>query len=126
MKQSDFILHIASQSDWKVGLATGAYQAPSLAEEGFMHASEDEAQMRRMAARLFAGCTDLLLLKIDCRKLATDSPVNREQAETGEIYPHVYGTISLDAVVAVRKMIPDNQDPRKFALVDSQRSEGTP
>ena len=77
--------------------------------------------MRRVAARFFAGCTALLLLEIDCRKLATDSPVIREPADTGEIYPHIYGTISLDAVVGIRKMIPDNLDPQKFALVDSQR-----
>ena len=106
MKQSDFIFHIASQSDWQAGLSTGDYSSPSLAEEGFIHASEDEAQMRRVAARLFAVCTDLLLLEIDCRKLVTNSPVIREQAETGEIYPHVCGTISLDAVVGIRKMIP--------------------
>ena len=119
MKQSDFILHIASHSDWQVGLATGVYQSPSLAAEGFIHASEDEAQMGRVAAHLFQGCTDLLLLEIDCRKQAADSPVIREHADTGEIYPHIYGTISLDAVVGVRKLIPDSQDPRKFALVDA-------
>ena len=119
MKQSDFILHIASHSDWQVGLAAGVYQSSSLAAEGFIHASEDEAQMRRVAARLFQGCTDLLLLEIDCRKLAADSPVIRERADTGEMYPHIYGTISLDAVVGVRELIPDNQDPRKFALVDA-------
>ena len=59
------------------------------------------------------------LLEIDCRKLAADSPVIREHADTGEIYPHIYGTISLDAAVGVRKLIPDNQDPRKFGLVDA-------
>ena len=121
MKQSDFIFHIASQSDWQTGLTAGEYSSPSLAEEGFIHACDDEAQMRRVAARLFAGCTGLLLLEIDGRKLATDSPLIREQADTGEIYPHVYGTIRLDAVVGIRKMIPDNLDPQKFALVDSYR-----
>ena len=82
--------------------------------------------MRRVAARLFAGCTDLLLLEIDCRKLATDSPVIREQADTGEIYPHVYGTIRLDAVVGIRKMIPDNIDPHNFTLVDTGPPKAQP
>ena len=126
MKQSDFIFHIASQYGWQAGLSTGVYSSPSLAEEGFIHACDDDAQMRRVAARLFAGRNDLLLLEIDCCKLAVDSPVNREQADSGETYPHVYGTINLDAVVGVRKLIPNNQDPRKFALVHSQRPEGSP
>lgn len=121
MKQSDLIFHIASQSDWQVGLSSGIYKSPSLAEEGFIHACDDEVQMRRVAARLFAGKSDLLLLDIDCCNLAADSPVIREQADTGEIYPHVYGTISLDAVVGVRKLIPNDQDPRKFELVDTDQ-----
>ena len=48
----------------------GEYCAPSLAEEGFIHASGDEAQMLRVAARLFAGRTDLLVLDVDTRQAA--------------------------------------------------------
>ena len=121
MKQSDFILHIASHSDWKTGLATGNYQPPSLAVEGFIHACDDEAQMRRVAARLFACCTDLPLLEVDICRLNAESQIIREQADTGEIYPQVYGSINLDAVVGVRKMIPDNRDPEKFDLVDEDQ-----
>ena len=113
------IYHIAFRADWQAGLAAGEYRAPSLAEEGFIHASGDAAQMLRVAARLFAGRTDLLALDVDTERLPDDSPVIREAARSGEIYPHVYGPINPDAVVRVRALIPDATDPGVFTLDDA-------
>ena len=114
----DIIFHLSFRADWAVGLAAGDYRAPSLAEEGFIHASADEAQMLRVAARLFAGRTDLLALDVDTERLPEDSPVIREAARSGEIYPHVYGPINPDAVVRVRALVPDDSEPGGFALVE--------
>ena len=68
------IYHLAFRDDWEAGLAAGEYRAPSLAEEGFIHASGDEAQTLRVAARLFAGSTDLLVLDVDTVLLGEGSP----------------------------------------------------
>ena len=81
------IFHLAFRADWEAGAAAGEYVAPSLAEEGFIHASGDEEQMLRVAARLFAGRTDLLALEVDIDRLPEESPVIREAARSGEIYP---------------------------------------
>ena len=116
---SSIIYHIAFRADWEAGLAAGEYRAPSLAEEGFIHASGDEAQMLRVAARLFAGRTDLLALDVDTERLPDDSPVIREAARSGEIYPHVYGPINPDAVVRVRALVPDADDSGAFTLADA-------
>ncbi len=116
---ADIIYHLAFRSDWEAGLAAGEYVAPSLAEEGFIHASGDEEQMLRVAARLFAGREDLLALDVDTERLGEDSPVIREPARSGEIYPHVYGPINPDAVVRVRALIPEVADPRIFTLADT-------
>ena len=112
------IYHLAFRSDWEAGLAAGEYRAPSLAEEGFIHASGDEEQMLRVAARLFAGRDDLLALEVDTDRLPDDSPVIRESARSGEIYPHVYGPINPDAVTRVRALIPDADNPGAFTLAD--------
>jgi len=112
--------HLAFRADWEAGLAAGEYRAPSLAEEGFIHASGDEAQMLSVAARLFAGRDDLLALDVDTERLPADSPVIREPARSGEIYPHVYGPINPDAVVRVRMLVPDAADPGSFTLVDAR------
>ena len=113
------IYHLAFRSDWEAGVAAGEYRAPSLAEEGFIHASGDEAQMLRVAARLFAGRDDLLALDVDTERLPDDSPVMREAARSGEIYPHVYGPINPDAVVRVRTLVPDATEPGAFTLADA-------
>ena len=114
------IYHLAFRSDWEAGVAAGEYRAPSLAEEGFIHASGDEEQLLRVAARLFAGRTDLLVLDVDTEQLAAGSPVIREPARSGEIYPHVYGLINLDAVVRVRALAPDAANPAGFTLDSRQ------
>ncbi len=113
----DIIFHLAFRADWEAGLAAGEYRAPSLAEEGFIHASGDEEQMLRVAARLFAGRTDLLALEVDTGRLPADSAVIREAARSGEIYPHVYGPINPDAVVRIRTLAPDAAALHGFALL---------
>ena len=113
---STMIYHLAFRSDWAAGLSANEYRAPSLADEGFIHASGDEAQMLRVAARLFAGRTDLLALDVDTARLPEDSPVIREPSRSGEMYPHVYGPINPTAVVRVRALIPNASSPAAFTL----------
>ena len=114
------IYHLAFRADWQAGLAAGEYRAPPLAKEGFIHASGDEAQMLRVASRLFAGRTDLLALDVDTELLPADSPVIREPARSGEVYPHVYGPINHAAVVRIRALAPDDANPGSFTLNDAQ------
>lgn len=116
---ANIIHHLAIRADWEAGIAASEYVAPSLAEEGFIHASGDEEQMLRVAARLFAGRTDLLALEVDIDRLPEESPVIREAARSGEIYPHVYGPINPDAVVRVRRLIPDAAGSPGFTLAET-------
>ncbi len=113
---ASIIYHLAFRSDWEAGVAAGEYRAPSLAEEGFIHASGNEAQMLGVASRLFAGRTDLLALEVDTERLPEGSPVVREPSRSGEIYPHVYGPINPDAVVRIRVLMPDSEEQGGFAL----------
>ena len=110
------IYHLAFRSDWEAAVTEGEYRAPSLAEEGFIHASADEDQMLRVAARLFPGRTDLLALDVDTERLPETSPLVREASRSGEVYPHVYGPINLHAVVRIRAIAPDAEQPSGFAL----------
>ena len=95
------IYHLTSPEAWAAAQAAGEYDAPSLADEGFIHCSGDEEQTLRVVERLYAGVSDLLVLDVDTEKLTSE--VKREiSARSGEMYPHVYGKIDLDAVVSVR------------------------
>ena len=96
------IYHICRQKDWERAVQEGAYQPPSLEEEGFIHASRKE-QLSGVAERYFQGQVDLVLLAIDTARLTSrvqDDPVE------GDFYPHIYGPINLEAVLGVTTFSP--------------------
>ena len=99
------ILHIAARGDWERAQADGSYRLDSLETDGFIHCSTS-AQAPRVADALFPGRSDLLLLCIDPAKLTSDlrfeAPAHpSDQDAPDETFPHIYGPIDLDAVVAV-------------------------
>jgi len=91
------ILHICSRQDWEKAQAEGEYRPASLDAEGFIHASRPE-QIMGVANRFYRGNAELLLLVLDLRHLHAE--VRWETAD-GEVYPHVYGPINLEAITAV-------------------------
>ncbi len=101
------ILHLISRADWEAAQAAGEHRAESLAAEGFIHCSQDEAQMLRVAQRLYPGRQDLLALEVDTARLA--APVKREPSRSGELYPHIYGPLNTAAVAGVRPLLQDAQ-----------------
>ena len=99
------IYHITTADVWAAAQIAGEYEAPSLAEEGFIHCSADEEQTLRVAQRLYSGATGLIVLDVDVMWLKAE--VKREPSRSGEIYPHIYGKINLDAVVRIRDLTLD-------------------
>ena len=96
------IYHITTADAWAAAQADGEYEAPSLADEGFIHCSGDEAQTLRVVARRFAGVSGLIVLNVEVIRLKAE--VKHEPGGSGEIYPHIYGKINLDAVVRIRDL----------------------
>jgi uncharacterized protein (DUF952 family) len=91
------ILHLATGRDWAAAIRNGAYAAPSLTTEGFIHCS-DPHQVIWVANTRFAGRLDLILLHIDANRLTVEG--RYENLEGGqEYFPHIYGAINLDAIV---------------------------
>ncbi len=100
------ILHIARAKDWQEAQKNGAYAAPSLATEGFIHASYPR-QLMEVANRIFKGQGDLVLLSIDASKVS--SAIRDENLEGGqELYPHIYGRLETAAVIDAQPFTPDN------------------
>ncbi len=94
------IYHIVSRRAWEAG-GKGPYRAGSLATEGFIHCSNRE-QVARVANLFYAEADDLLVLEIDVGRLG--ARVRDENAPNGERFPHIYGPIERDAVVAVEHL----------------------
>jgi len=102
---SSVIYHIATRADWERARAEGEYTRSSvdktLAEEGFIHASQS-AQVAGTANRFYRDVRgDLVLLVIDPGLLRAE--VRYEDVPGAELpFPHIYGPLNLEAVVAAR------------------------
>jgi uncharacterized protein (DUF952 family) len=90
------ILHITTEAAWQTAVAAGAYHTDSLASEGFIHCSTIE-QLLMPANERYAGRTDLILLKIDPARLTADL-IYEDCYESGHQFPHIYGSLNLEAV----------------------------
>lgn len=104
------IFHLAEREVWEQAQGEGEYRAStlgrSLADVGFIHAS-DAGQWASTRERVYAAHPgDLVLLTIDPARL--EAPVVHEVGDpaTGEQFPHIYGAIPVDAVVATRVLPP--------------------
>jgi uncharacterized protein (DUF952 family) len=97
------IVHICERDAWEVAQRVGEYRPPSLAVEGFIHASQPD-QVLEVANRFYPGRRDLLLLWIDPQRLR---PELRYEPADGELFPHIYGALNLDAVVAIDAFLPE-------------------
>lgn len=92
----DVILCIAPLERWKAAQEAGTYRTESLEDEGFIHAST-LGQVCTVAERVYPGRQDLVLLRIDPARLTAE--LRYEGKPGGELYPHLYGPLNLDAVL---------------------------
>jgi uncharacterized protein (DUF952 family) len=91
------IYHITLPERWAAAQQSGQYTADSLDTEGFIHCSE-AGQVERSLNRFYRGVPRVHVLAIDPDRLA--SRLEYEPAH-GELFPHIYGPLNLDAVVEV-------------------------
>jgi len=106
MTPETIILHLASHDAWLAAIKQGLYSADSLSTEGFIHCSK-ASQIVDVANAFYHGQGMLVLLVIDPSKLesglkweppAEPAPTH---ARAGDLFPHIYGPLNLDAVVKV-------------------------
>ncbi|MGW0179997.1 DUF952 domain-containing protein [Nocardia sp. NPDC003345] len=112
------LVHLCTPGEWATAQQLGAHRPPSLVSEGFVHLSTP-AQVHLPANRLFAGRDDMVLLRLDPARLG--APVRWEPGVPGDDpdmrFPHLYGPLPVEAVVAVREYRP-GPDGRYAALGD--------
>jgi glutathione S-transferase len=91
------LFHITTRDDWERARERGEYRAPSLAAEGFIHLSRAR-QWHAVANRFYRGRAGLVLLAIRADRLRHEV---RDEPADGDRFPHLYGPLEVDAVVAV-------------------------
>jgi len=101
------ILHLINRTDWEAAQQSGVVHPASLANEGFVHCST-EHQMVGVANKYYTGATNMLLLRIDPKLLASplkwEPPAHIDGSPSlpGEpFFPHIYGPINIDAVTEI-------------------------
>jgi uncharacterized protein (DUF952 family) len=90
------IYKICSAGLWRDAQRAGLVRGAPLDErDGFIHFST-AAQVMETAAKHFAGAADLVLVAVDAGALA--GALKWEPSRGGDLFPHLYGALSLDAV----------------------------
>jgi uncharacterized protein (DUF952 family) len=90
------IYKICSEELWRDAQRAGRFRGAPLDErDGFIHFSS-AAQVAETAAKHFAGATGQVLVAVDASKLG---PLKWERSRGDDLFPHLYGALSLDAVL---------------------------
>ncbi|KMO78286.1 DUF952 domain-containing protein [Mycolicibacterium chlorophenolicum] len=108
MPAEEELVHLCGAEEWATAQRRGVHSPPSLTEVGFVHLSTPQ-QVHLPANRLYAGRTDLVLLRIDGARLT--SPVRWEPGVPGDpdgmVFPHLFGELPVEAVIRVTPYLPD-------------------
>jgi uncharacterized protein (DUF952 family) len=96
------IYHICRREEWEAAQTAGRYLGSSQDKaDGFIHFS-GAAQVKASAAKHRAGQTGLVLLAVDETRLGP--ALKWEASRGGALFPHLYGPLPVDTVLAVHEL----------------------
>jgi uncharacterized protein (DUF952 family) len=107
------IYHLTTHDAWQKTLDSnkGFYKNESLASEGFIHCSYKD-QVAGSANTHFKQMDELVILFI-VEKRVKDI-LKAEPSRGGELFPHLYGPLPLEAVEEVRIIMRNNEGKYEF------------
>ena len=92
------IYKLLAVAEWEAARAVGEFRGSAVDEaDGYIHFSTGE-QVVETAVRYFADAEDLALLTIDAERLGDG--LRWEPSRGGDLFPHLYGPLPVEAVVA--------------------------
>jgi len=115
-----WLYHLALEEEWQAARRQGVYtrstRGMSLAEVGFIHACWSH-QLLPTWRRFYADGPPIRLLSIDPEVLlAAAIPVRQEPApDSGELFPHIYGALPIEAVRLAQRWQPPAEPPVQAA-----------
>ena len=91
------IYKICPSELWREAQQAGLFRgAPLDLADGFIHFSSAQ-QVAETAAKHFAGAADQVLVAVDAGQLG--GALKWERSRGGDLFPHLYGALSLAAVL---------------------------
>jgi glutathione S-transferase len=101
------LFHIMTPDGWTRFQETGSSDQSTrdltLAQEGFIHCSYAE-QLDATIERFYADLPEVVVVTLDPDLL--EAEVKEDPTPDGTLFPHVYGPLTLDAVVDVSHRTP--------------------
>ena len=106
------VFKIVATDEWRVAEKAGVFDGAAVDRaDGYIHFST-AAQTAETAAKWFAGRDDLTLVGVDAQALG---PLLRwEPSRGGALFPHLYGPLSMSAVVWARRLPLDPEGGHVF------------
>jgi uncharacterized protein (DUF952 family) len=98
-KPMTLIYILCTKEHYEQAVLEGTYRPESLALEGFIHASPAE-QLTRVANKYYREHLALCVMSIAVERI--HSELRWETIANGDVYPHIYGPLNMDAVQAVQ------------------------
>jgi uncharacterized protein (DUF952 family) len=100
------IYKILDRPAWDEALASGLFTGSAVdAADGYIHFSTAE-QAAETGRRYFSGRADLVLLTVESDTLG--DALKWEPSRGGALFPHLYGPLPTERVIAVRAIAMDN------------------
>ena len=99
------VYKILTEPQWDAAREAGVFKgSPVDLDDGFIHLSGPE-QLAETARRHFSGQSGLWLLGLDAERLG--SALKWEPSRGGELFPHLYAPMPMDAVIEARPLALD-------------------
>jgi len=119
------IYKIVPKDLWQASEDKGRFDgAPADMADGFLHFSSAE-QVAETDAKYFKNQEDLILVAVDTEQLG--EKLRWEASRGGALFPHLYGSMKLDAVVFAKPLpIKDDGTHDFTGLLDALSGEAVP
>ena len=112
MKSGTLIFKILAETEWNEARSRGAYLGSDADKrDGFIHFSGED-QVEATAIKWFAGQRGLVLVAVDETALGQD--LRWEASRGGALFPHLYGSLPVSAVVWERPLPLDDKGRFQF------------
>jgi uncharacterized protein (DUF952 family) len=104
------IYKICERAQWRAAEAAGQFRGSAVDErDGFIHFST-ASQVAETASKHFAKAPDLMLVAVDSAALGAE--LKWERSRGGDLFPHLYAALPLNAVSWAR-LLPDEIGGRR-------------
>lgn len=101
-EQAPTTFHLTPEEVWNAQHAVAAYLPEAYPRDGFIHCTDGEANVLAVGNAFYRDdARPYVALVLDQNRLSV--PVRYE--DDARIYPHIYGPLNREAVVAVRRVV---------------------